>query len=97
MEDKEECKFVNIHPRLQVCWGKHNDRKCLLGEGAGGFVCRGKWKVDPEASESIDVAVKVPKELCLVVYEIATLKKVNGHPHNLEFYDEIQWELGPVK
>ena len=92
LPDEGECHFVTLEKVLQICWAKQNC-KCLLGQGAYGRVYKGKWKENPEASESIDVAVKLPVGHHQADYEIATLKKVNGHRNILRFYGQI--ECGP--
>ena len=88
----DNCTFnrpVGDEKKLEMCWCK---KMCLLGEGAYGSVYKGKWKQEsPEASESIDVAVKVPTGPYHVKYEIASLKKVNGHRNILKFYGEIEY------
>ena len=85
------CKIVKLEKVLQICWAKQNCN-CLLGHGAYGCVYKGKWKVNTEASESIDVAVKHPTGPYHVDYEIASLKKVlNGHRNILKFYGEIEY------
>ena len=86
------CKVDTIENKLQVCWAKKNC-KCLLGKGSFGNVYKGKWKEKPEAVQSIDVAVKAPRNDAQVAYEIKTLKKAN-HPNILKFYDKIEW--GPI-
>ena len=86
---KKESTNENV---LEVCWAKQNC-KCLLGNGSYGNVYKGKWKEKPEAVESIDVAVKAPRNDAQVAYEIKTLKKAK-HPNILKFYDKI--EYGPI-
>ena len=48
-------------------------------------------KKTPEASESIDVAVKHPTGPYHVEHEIKALTKANGHRNILKFYDKISF------
>ena len=77
---------------LEICWAMKKCN-CLLGQGAYGHVYKGKWKEKLRARKTIDVAVKHPRGPCHVKYEIAALRKANGHPNILKFYDAIS--LGP--
>ena len=91
-----ECTFTPVNGSegdlLEMCWCE--ERKCLIGQGAYGNVYKGKWKQD----ESIDVAVKVPTGGPYhVEYEIASLKKANGHRNILRFYEEIQVKRPPSR
>ena len=91
-EDCDSCTFnqsIGIEKKLQICLCE--EEKCLLGQGAYGRVYKGKWKEDPEASESIDVAVKHPTGPYHVDYEIAALTKANGHDNILKFYGQIRY------
>ena len=89
------CTFTPVNESegdlLEMCWCE--ERKCLIGQGAYGNVYKGKWKQD----ESIDVAVKVPTGPYHVEYEIASLKKANGHRNILRFYEEIQVKRPPSR
>ena len=84
------CEIKTISKVLQICWGKKNCN-CVLGSGAFGRVFKGKWKENPEANSSINVAVKQPTGPYHVEYEIATLKKANGHRNILEFYGQVDY------
>ena len=84
------CAKETISEVLEICWAKQNC-KCLLGKGAYGRVYKGKWKENPRASESTDVAVKHPTGPCHVEHEIATLEKANGHPNILRFYGQVSF------
>ena len=88
----DSCTFepVGRENKLKICWCK---KMCLLGEGAYGSVYKGKWKQEsPEASESIDVAVKHQEAGPYHVdYEIAALTKANGHSNILKFYGQIEY------
>ena len=84
------CRMETIQTVLEICWCKQSC-KCLLGRGTYGRVYKGKWKVDPEASESIDVAVKNPTGPYHVEYEIAALTKANGHRNILRFYGQVSF------
>ena len=81
------CKIYTIEKVLQICWCKKN---CLLGQGAHGHVYKGKWKERPKARKTIDVAVKVAGPYH-IEYEIASLKKANGHRNILKFYDQVKY------
>ena len=87
MANQSDCDFETIRQVLKICWCQS---KCLLGRGAYGRVYKGKWKKNSEANESVDVAVKAPKDKVQVEYEIDTLKKAN-HPNILKFYDQVKY------
>ena len=59
MANQSDCDFETIRQVLKICWC---ESKCLLGRGAYGGVYKGKWKENPEAIESVDVAVKILKK-----------------------------------
>ena len=86
--DEGVCKIETIGGRLEICLCKE---KCLLGKGAYGNVYKGKWKEDPEASESTDVAVKCLTDPHHAKYDIATLVKANGHINILKFYGQVRY------
>ena len=89
-----ECKFTPVNGSegdlLEMCWCKE---RCFIGQGAYGNVYKGKCKQD----EATDVAVKVPTGPYHVEYEIASLKKANGHRNILRFYEEIEVKSPPSR
>ena len=90
---RDVCDFETISKVLEMCWC---ESKCLVGKGAYGCVYKGKWKENPKARKTIDVAGKVPiGGPYYVEYEIASLKKANGHRNVLKFYDQVKY--GPSR
>ena len=88
--NQPDCEIKTIEEVLQICWCKKKG-SCLLGAGGYGSVHRGKWKENPESDSPIDVAVKHPKGSYHVEYEIATLRKANGHRNILNFLGQIKY------
>ena len=69
-------------------------KKSVFSAKVATVVCtlyRGKWKENPESDSTIDVAVKHPSGAHHVEYEIATLRKANGHSNILNFLGQIKY------
>ena len=92
-------KYLRLHSnKLLELWEIRNiNFKCVCAT-RGVFLRRSlrpslqrKIEKNPEATESIDVAVKHPNGLHQVEYEIATLEKVNEHYNILRFWGQVDY------